>query len=318
MFISDKVPEQPVVATAYPRKEFIPCKPREAKISVPLVLDVVEQLNKASTNVSLWDLLNILEQKNRLKEALVEVERPADRNVANSLQANEERFATPATQSRLSAMLTNEVTPPNPKWKGIYLKTSSNYYPQGNGLAESTNKNLIRLIKRMGSEHKREWHHHLRSALWVDWITPKKILKNSPYKLVYDKDALFPVSLEIPSLQLLKSIEVAKNEPMEVRLAELMELEEAREAVFESLQNRQQIIKRWFDNKKSSDPELKLSDLVLKYKERAAKPGQRTKFDGLWEGPFRITNCKGFNAFDLENMQGESLEISVNGFHLKP
>lgn len=26
---------------------------------------------------------------------------------------------------------------------GIYLKTSSNYYLQGNGLAESTNKNLI-------------------------------------------------------------------------------------------------------------------------------------------------------------------------------
>ena len=31
---------------------------------------------------------------------------------------------------------------------GIYLSTSSNYYPQGNGLAESTNKNLIRIIKR--------------------------------------------------------------------------------------------------------------------------------------------------------------------------
>ena len=35
------------------------------------------------------------------------------------------------------------------KWafkKGIYLNTSSNYYPQGNGLAESTNKNLLRII----------------------------------------------------------------------------------------------------------------------------------------------------------------------------
>ncbi|XP_059075365.1 uncharacterized protein LOC131875300 [Cryptomeria japonica] len=32
--------------------------------------------------------------------------------------------------------------------KGIYLNTSSNYYPQGNGQAESTNKNLIRIIKK--------------------------------------------------------------------------------------------------------------------------------------------------------------------------
>lgn len=32
---------------------------------------------------------------------------------------------------------------------GFKLKYSANYYPQGNGLAESTNKNLIRIIKRI-------------------------------------------------------------------------------------------------------------------------------------------------------------------------
>jgi len=37
----------------------------------------------------------------------------------------------------------------------IFLKASSNYYPQGNGLAKSTNKNLIRLIKRIGADHQR-------------------------------------------------------------------------------------------------------------------------------------------------------------------
>ena len=31
--------------------------------------------------------------------------------------------------------------------KGIKLHYSANYYPQGNGLAESTNKNLIRILK---------------------------------------------------------------------------------------------------------------------------------------------------------------------------
>lgn len=32
--------------------------------------------------------------------------------------------------------------------KEIYLNTSSNYYPQSNGQAKSTNKNLIHIIKR--------------------------------------------------------------------------------------------------------------------------------------------------------------------------
>ena len=36
---------------------------------------------------------------------------------------------------------------------GIYLSTSSNYYPQGNGLVESSNKNLIRIIKRTIEEN---------------------------------------------------------------------------------------------------------------------------------------------------------------------
>ena len=32
--------------------------------------------------------------------------------------------------------------------KGIKFHYFANYYPQGNGLAESTNKNLIRILKK--------------------------------------------------------------------------------------------------------------------------------------------------------------------------
>ena len=32
--------------------------------------------------------------------------------------------------------------------KGIKFHYSANYYPQGNGLAESSNKNLIRILKK--------------------------------------------------------------------------------------------------------------------------------------------------------------------------
>jgi hypothetical protein len=31
--------------------------------------------------------------------------------------------------------------------KGIIIKYSANYYPQGNGVVESTNKNLVRILK---------------------------------------------------------------------------------------------------------------------------------------------------------------------------
>ncbi|KAH9289484.1 hypothetical protein KI387_033601, partial [Taxus chinensis] len=66
---------------------------------------------------------------------------------------------------------------------GIYLSSSSNYYPQGNGLAESTNKNLLRIIRRTLKDNQRAWHLMLNSALWADRVTPKRSVGNSPYKL---------------------------------------------------------------------------------------------------------------------------------------
>lgn len=37
--------------------------------------------------------------------------------------------------------------------KGIKLKYVTNYYPKRNGLAESTNKNLIRILKKSVVDH---------------------------------------------------------------------------------------------------------------------------------------------------------------------
>lgn len=55
--------------------------------------------------------------------------------------------------------------------RGFKLKYSANYYPQGNGLAESTNKNLISIIKWTIDQNHRNWHKSLMCALWADPIT---------------------------------------------------------------------------------------------------------------------------------------------------
>ena len=69
--------------------------------------------------------------------------------------------------------------------KGIKLHYSTNYYPQANGLAESTNKNLIRILKKIVIENQRNWHSSLPDALWVDRVTPKNSLGVSRYTLIY-------------------------------------------------------------------------------------------------------------------------------------
>lgn len=49
--------------------------------------------------------------------------------------------------------------------------------------------------------------------------------------------------MEIPALQLLKSLEVEENSGMEVRLAKLLSLDEKREKAFDTMIKLQQVVK---------------------------------------------------------------------------
>lgn len=77
---------------------------------------------------------------------------------------------------------------------GKYLKASSNYYPQGNGLVESPNKNLIEIIKRTIEDNQRSWHIKLKIVLWIDKIAPKRAIGNSPFMLVYGRETRLTIT----------------------------------------------------------------------------------------------------------------------------
>ena len=47
----------------------------------------------------------------------------------------------------------------------IVMGKSSNYYPQGNGLAESTNKTHILILKKTIDKNQKNWHLKLTDAL---------------------------------------------------------------------------------------------------------------------------------------------------------
>ena len=60
----------------------------------------------------------------------------------------------------------------------IKLLNSSPYYSQANGQAESSNKTLLKIIKKKIEEHPKRWHEVLSEALWAHRIsvTPRKSL----------------------------------------------------------------------------------------------------------------------------------------------
>ena len=78
------------------------------------------------------------------------------------------------------------------------------YYPQGNGLAESSNKSLVNIIKKLLENNKKSSHTKLVHALLANKLNLKKYIGMSPYQLVYGTDAIFPTSLGVPVMKLIQ------------------------------------------------------------------------------------------------------------------
>ena len=64
---------------------------------------------------------------------------------------------------------------------------------------------------------------------------------------------------------------------------------------------------------KAKDQPLQPGDLVLRWDVWREEKGKHGKFDSLRFGPFKISEEKGNNTYLLENLEGESLELPVNG-----
>jgi hypothetical protein len=73
----------------------------------------------------------------------------------------------------------------------ISLIHSTPYYPQGNGLEESSNKSLINIIKRLLEDNKKASDSNLKFSLWADRVTTKRSLGLSPFHILYGMEAIF-------------------------------------------------------------------------------------------------------------------------------
>ena len=148
---------------------------------------------------------------------------------------------------------------------GIKLKHLANYYPQGNGLDESTNKNLVNIIKKTVNKNPRNWHAKIPFALCADRITPKASIKNSHFFLVYGQEAILPTHIFLPSLQLFQYVQVAECPIMQRWINTLLQLEEECNATQKHFKKHQQIVKSWFEKKFVGKKYFNLGDLVLKW-----------------------------------------------------
>jgi hypothetical protein len=103
-------------------------------------------------------------------------------------------------------------------------------------LAESSNKSLIRIIKRLLEDNKRAWNSKLKFALWVDRVTTKRSIGTSPFQLVYGVEAVFLSQLAIPVAKFLQDCQEEPNDMIR-RIHQLVEVQQTREQAVDRIQN---------------------------------------------------------------------------------
>jgi hypothetical protein len=199
---------------------------------------------------------------------------------------------------------------------GVKHFTSSTYYPQGNGQAKSTNKNLVRIIKRLIEDKPRQWNTLLTYALWEDRTTTKVSTGCTPFQLVYGQESILLTELKIYSLRLMLQIEELNSYNIPQRINALLDLEEQRMFSLENIKRRQQIVKKYF-NKSTKAIRFKVNEKVLMWDSAHANRGRHSKFQKLWLGPFKIAFVLGANSYILKELEERLFSYSTNGSHLK-
>jgi hypothetical protein len=198
----------------------------------------------------------------------------------------------------------------------VVHKRSTPYYPQANGLAESTNKTLQNILRKIVNENRTDWDTKLPSALWAYRTAYKTSIRTTPFRLAFGLEAVMPVEFQIPSLRIQVKERLGEKESERIRLETLLELEENRIASLLQLELEQRRRKAFVDrHRRGNEKEFEVGKPVLLFQTRMGNMPGKLRF--RWTGPFWIT--KEYNgSYQLGTLAGEVMGKWANGFRLKP
>ena len=92
---------------------------------------------------------------------------------------------------------------------------------------EATNKNVKKIIAKAIETYK-DWHEKLPYALHAYQTRVQPSTEATPYLLVYGMEAVLPIEVEIPSLRVLREVELEEVEWVQARYEQLNLIEEKR------------------------------------------------------------------------------------------
>lgn len=198
---------------------------------------------------------------------------------------------------------------------GIQHQFSSPYHPQCNGLVESINGQVIKMLSKYVYTQVEEWEANLAKCLWA-YRTSYKVSTNfTPFELVYGQEVVLPIHMQLGVFKSMRQLDKSQEQVLCDRITSLERMRDDREAALDFyVSQREKRIKKM--NQRLPGKSIKEGDLVMRYESYLDFTFQN-KFKKKWAGPYRV--YKGFpnGTYQLEKMNGEKIRHRVNGVRLK-
>lgn len=75
---------------------------------------------------------------------------------------------------------------------GIHKLSTTAYHPQTDGLVENFNRTLRAMVAKYTVKYGTDWDKHLPHLLFAYWTNPHESTGESPFFLLYGRDACIP------------------------------------------------------------------------------------------------------------------------------
>ncbi|KAI5340761.1 hypothetical protein L3X38_020035 [Prunus dulcis] len=137
-----------------------------------------------------------------------------------------QRFGIPEsiTTDRGSSFISRDMLDMAETFK-FKLLQSTPYYAQANGQAESSNKVIINIIRKMLEKNPKQWHEKLSETLWAYRTSKREATGMTPYALTYGHDAILPMEIAVRSLRIAHQHGLTGEDYSQAMLIELEELD---------------------------------------------------------------------------------------------